>query len=218
MNHNVNDAFFPALYRDYRGLKKRITAIRRAHQVATHSHDQDDEPILSPTSVHGRSPSDSGSVYSRTIAHSDAGPMDIPRPSGHQDTTRPNTQHVTVLARSDAQDGFVSEPDNLDYMADHESASRPPLGAGANTTPHPRAYRARSGTVATMLGRALQRANSTKGSGPHQPRFDMRRSIPLMELLPQLTPVERAFFEKLDQELDKVESFYCERERMMRHR
>ena len=40
----------------------------------------------------------------------------------------------------------------------------------------------------------------------------------MMELLPQLTPVERAFFEKLDQELDKVESFYCERERAMKHR
>ena len=30
--------------------------------------------------------------------------------------------------------------------------------------------------------------------------------------------MERAFFEKLDEELDKVESFYCERERDMRHR
>ncbi|CDO74587.1 hypothetical protein BN946_scf184583.g14 [Trametes cinnabarina] len=39
-----------------------------------------------------------------------------------------------------------------------------------------------------------------------------------MELLPQLTPVERAFFDKLDEELDKVESFYCEREREMRQR
>ena len=50
------------------------------------------------------------------------------------------------------------------------------------------------------------------------PRFDLRRPIPLMELLPELTPVEKAFFEKLDEELDKVESFYCEREKEMRHR
>ncbi len=39
-----------------------------------------------------------------------------------------------------------------------------------------------------------------------------------MELLPQLTPVEHTFFDKLDEQLDKVESFYCERERDMRHR
>lgn len=39
-----------------------------------------------------------------------------------------------------------------------------------------------------------------------------------MELLPQLSPVERAYFDKLDEELDKIDSFYCEREREMRHR
>ena len=69
-----------------------------------------------------------------------------------------------------------------------------------------------------MLGRAIHRANSTKGSTFHPQRFDMRRSVPLMELLPQLTPVERAYFEKLNQELDKVESFYCDREREMKQR
>lgn len=39
-----------------------------------------------------------------------------------------------------------------------------------------------------------------------------------MDLLPQLSPVERAYFDKLDEELDKIDSFYCEREREMRHR
>ena len=46
----------------------------------------------------------------------------------------------------------------------------------------------------------------------------MGRPIPLIELLPQLTVVERVFFEKLDAELDKVESFYSEREKDMHHR
>ena len=76
-------------------------------------------------------------------------------------------------------------------------------------------------TVTTAISRALHKANSTRGTGSGPlagPRFDLRRPLPLMELLPQLTPVERAFFDKLDQELDKVESFYCERERDMRHR
>ena len=82
------------------------------------------------------------------------------------------------------------------------------------------ASRGRSNTVTTAISRALHKANSVKGtaSGPNAPRFDVRRPIPLMELLPQLTPVEHAFFDKLDEELDKVESFYCERERDMRHR
>lgn len=36
--------------------------------------------------------------------------------------------------------------------------------------------------------------------------------VPLKELLPQMTPSERKYFEVLDQELEKVEAFYEERE------
>ena len=41
---------------------------------------------------------------------------------------------------------------------------------------------------------------------------------PLRELLPRLPPVARSFFDMLDGELDKVESFYCARERELRTR
>ena len=36
--------------------------------------------------------------------------------------------------------------------------------------------------------------------------------IPLSEVLPKLSTTERGFFEKLDRELDKIESFYRSRE------
>lgn len=49
-----------------------------------------------------------------------------------------------------------------------------------------------------------------------QVQWDLAKSIPLKDLLPMLSPVHRAFFEKLDRELDKVDSFYLEREKEMR--
>lgn len=40
----------------------------------------------------------------------------------------------------------------------------------------------------------------------------------MMELLPALTTVQKAFFDKLDSELDKIETFYVEREKEMKTR
>ena len=46
--------------------------------------------------------------------------------------------------------------------------------------------------------------------------WDLDKSIPLSELMPQLTAVQRAFFDKIDMELEKVEVFYTEREKEMK--
>ncbi|KAI0763437.1 SPX domain-containing protein [Trametes elegans] len=202
-------------YIDYRGLKKRITAIRRAHQAAAPGGEDDCAPLVrssvSSDSEAHRRPDSRHSVLvaspiaatsSRPLPFSDSEAVDAEEPSGYHSDPWPGEPHD-------------SEP--------HDSPAAGP--SGEHHVP-PRARR-RSTTVTGILGRAFSTSNhpfhgsSHKGSGPHQqggPRFDLRQPIPLMELLPQLTPVERAFFEKLDQELDKVESFYCEREREMRHR
>lgn len=47
-------------------------------------------------------------------------------------------------------------------------------------------------------------------------QWDLTRSIPLKDLLPMLSFVHRAFFEKLDREQEKVDSFYLEKEKEMR--
>ena len=49
-------------------------------------------------------------------------------------------------------------------------------------------------------------------------QWDLAKSIPLRDLLPNLTDIQRSFFQKLDMELDKVETFYVEREKEMRAR
>ena len=40
----------------------------------------------------------------------------------------------------------------------------------------------------------------------------------MIELQPLLTPVQKAFFDKLDSELDKVETFYGKQEKEMKSR
>ncbi|RPD75684.1 hypothetical protein L226DRAFT_51783 [Lentinus tigrinus ALCF2SS1-7] len=208
-------------YIDYRGLKKRITAIRRAHQAASFSN-SDEGLILSPTSPLEQPPFEDFAAPRPSRDSSSSSPASVdPQPedaSAHIPEHEHGERHARVQTPDEQEEERAQRDDHTD------SATRPTLAARSTTVEtaaHPRMRRGRSNTVTTVLGRALQRANSTKGTASGSiagPRFDVRRPIPLMELLPQLTPVERAFFEKLDEELDKVESFYCERERDMRHR
>lgn len=53
----------------------------------------------------------------------------------------------------------------------------------------------------------------TSNKGIH---WDIAKSVPLKDLIPLLRPVHREFFHKLDAELDKVETFYVEREKELR--
>ena len=60
-------------------------------------------------------------------------------------------------------------------------------------------------------------ANSFKRS-PDNFFHPMSKMLPLKELLPLLSPLERSFFEILDEEVEKVEAFYVAREAEMRKR
>ncbi|KAI0701367.1 SPX domain-containing protein [Cytidiella melzeri] len=68
---------------------------------------------------------------------------------------------------------------------------------------------------ATLSGSLLPRVGRSKSL---RGGWDLAKSIPLKDLIPALTRVQKAFFEKLDSELDKVETFYVEREKDMRTR
>lgn len=73
--------------------------------------------------------------------------------------------------------------------------------------------RLRRGSVA-----AAKYWEPSRNNGKPALRWDLARSIPLKDLVPMLSQVQRAFFEKLDSELEKVETFYMEREKEMRAR
>ena len=127
---------------------------------------------------------------------------------GHEDPTHPAPSHVRIQT--------IAEGQSRRPAPSHATTLQ---GAGA-ASGHP--HRMRSSTfVSTLRAFTLPRMGSFRGTangtveGHGGPRFDLGRPIPLIELLPQLTAVERAFFEKLDAELDKVETFYSEREKDM---
>jgi hypothetical protein len=61
-------------------------------------------------------------------------------------------------------------------------------------------------------------AVASNSSSPHAPRPLYDTSLSLPELLPLLTPIEQSFFTALDVELNKVETFYLDREQEMRER
>ena len=69
-----------------------------------------------------------------------------------------------------------------------------------------------------LRGTGKDYRDSTSRNSKAAVQWDLAKSIPLKDLIPLLTPVQRSFFEKLDGELDKVEAFYVEREKEMRTR
>ncbi len=74
----------------------------------------------------------------------------------------------------------------------------------------------RSSTLASVR-RALRGRWEPAANG-HEGQWDMQRVIPLMHLIPALNFHQKAFFHKLDAEVDKIETFYVEREKEMKAR
>ena len=231
------------IHRDYRGLKKCISAIRRAHQSGTLGLTESNEQlVLSPASDCASEASVNvvsvGMLEPPRASHEtissgagSAGPSSSLRPGGRRDMgvqRKPSREDQTLRSHSDLDlaHGDLAHP-AASHVRIQTSQSRRPAPARATTVQgigaangHPR--RMRSSTFAsTLRAFTLPRIGSFRGTangtveGHGVPRFDLGRPIPLIELLPQLTAVERAFFEKLDAELDKVESFYSEREKDM---
>ncbi|ESK90170.1 signal transduction protein [Moniliophthora roreri MCA 2997] len=181
--------------RDYRGLKKRISSIRRqsgndAVESPTTSaipENEDDELIPS--------------VRSSTSRVKDS-PSERPGQSGATEVSPP-----------------VHFDDNNNENRSHRTAerpARPPLKAQASGTSifslgksHTGPRRQRS-----LLSRRLfSRANPTV----HSPR-PFAGPLPLNNLYPLLSSEELKFFKALDHELEKVENFYLDREKEMRAR
>ncbi|OBZ67333.1 hypothetical protein A0H81_12639 [Grifola frondosa] len=123
-----------------------------------------------------------------------------------------------------------NQNDNVDNITDDSKTHLPPPPHSTTVEMTAVPYlRRRSTAFSSIIGRDRSISSTVPGVAPHAAsthdsnenrRFtwDLNTVIPLMELMPILSPVQRAFFEKLDAELDKVESFFCERERDMKER
>lgn len=85
---------------------------------------------------------------------------------------------------------------------DKEEVSSDTVNAGITRQPPTPAVRGR-GRSATLRGRV-----QTLATAPQKTPV-----VPLIELMPTLTPLQTRFFEKLDSELEKIECFYMDREK-----
>lgn len=108
---------------------------------------------------------------------------------------------------------------------DHEEEQPPRPSFAQSVQGHPIESLLRTATLNMRFLPRLRRRGTVKDHwDPARKKvesavqWDLAKSIPLKDLIPLLSPVQRSFFEKLDMELDKVETFYLEREKEMRAR
>ncbi|KAI0759780.1 hypothetical protein BC629DRAFT_1055295 [Irpex lacteus] len=193
-------------YIDYRGLKKRITAIRVSQQnddASTHNSLKPAPPVLNISQIETRTstsgePSQARSARSFLVEVAHEADEDT---DARCDTPEPRSTHETDAvddaAHADAQTCskilLPQESSNPDEQAEQHGIIR-------------------SATLNMGFLPRLTRGKSSRGV------FDLSRSVPLKDLIPALNPLQKAFFDKLDGELEKVETFYVEREKDMHAR
>nr|GAT52934.1 signal transduction protein [Mycena chlorophos] len=178
-------------YIDYRLLKKRITAIRRAMPEPT---------TMSPVASRGDLP---GSLQVPEE------PESLRRFSvstkSHENMT--NATNLNDSLPELAADGPSQQPQPRDLFQRSQT-----LPASINTNRSRPSLSHIISTSQTRIARSLSRRLTIFGGGqkPH-PYSD----LPLRELLPLLSPLELAFFTTLDAEVEKIEKFYVAREQDM---
>ncbi|KZT04537.1 uncharacterized protein LAESUDRAFT_728021 [Laetiporus sulphureus 93-53] len=203
------------MYRDYRGLKKRITAVRRAQ----------DESLIEP--------GDAMPLARSPYSSAGSGPRSV-----HSEAYGESTSHVII--RDATQQSTVGGSGTLEDQPASPTSLKTINIVSTSTSVLPR-LRRRSTALSTMRTQVspspqelplklsedeFVRASLdyTQASSIHVDEVGTAKAMttppwapgshpPLHELLPLLTPVQRAFFDMLDGELDKVESFFCAKER-----
>lgn len=195
---------------DYRGLKKRITAIRRDQS----QNEPGSTPLLplSPLPSTGAETSSPASSYENNESTSNA----PPHPAGGE--LDEGYDHASQISSVQTRSNTGTSTDIFPRLRRRSTAASVMIKSQVSSSPLLCSDSERSDmliclsqiTVSYGANDSVQRNMKlpwTPGSHP-----------PLQELLPLLTPVQRAFFETLDSELDKVESFFCARERELRAR
>lgn len=230
---------------DYRGLKKCITAIRREkdtdgapasprlslQEVTTQtSREGDLQPSPSPVPP---SINEDGDPCDEPEFRSTSPTIQPPPPVAKRGRTRlshelearrgiPTSGHSSQF-RVGSSTGLERSPSpHLSHRSVRVVENSKPNSSNA---PHRHAATLNMG----MLPRFRRR--STSGTQPSLRKnskglweltrglnggWDLNKSIPLDELLPHLSKLQRDFFDKLDAELDKIEVFYAEREKDMK--
>ncbi len=145
-------------------------------------------------------------------------PQDIADSSPPATDEHDPTDSATIT-KEDTHDPFLNVPKAKSVNA----MSIPDLPKREGSTPGPSLFHGATinmGFLPRLKRRSTVRNywEPSRRAGKSSLQWDLAKSIPLKDLLPLLSPVQRAFFEKLDSEFDKIEAFFVEREKEMRTR
>jgi hypothetical protein len=234
--------FFHHLFRsDYRGLKKRIAAIRREQEgKSMPEHSSGDDPLLSPVNednesaaspVEGADNDDADAEDEESEGEKLNKKPHVPMesPSAEVTVTAEQRQLPGATMSSASQPGLVeggAHPRlNVRSQSLRMFASRFRLPSFSSAAPvssdaHPRLVH----SATFMDVRPDQDSASAHDSRHFHPTFNGENGNmqtphrSLREILLTLTPTQKKFFDKLDIELDKIESFYLDREKEARER
>ncbi|PPQ86656.1 hypothetical protein CVT25_006840 [Psilocybe cyanescens] len=196
-------------YIDYRGLKKRITVIRKSQQgVNFHVLPSDDSPDEEPSPPAAPRASDVDSEdYERSIESERVSLEDHAK-------SRKVTDHVGLSVNDTSDEGK-----HVNTVADGQPVS--PVSVYAVSTGNRTRSTSAKGRPPVNLssfkdtGAREGKSISSRFNGLTPRHLDPLSILPLHELLNHLSPQEVSFFILLDAQLDKVESFYLAREQEM---
>ena len=211
-------------FRDYRGLKKRITAIRKAKENRPISPLVDPQVIIVHPDEHGELQTTSDQLkQTDNVGHQSLTPyseepeqlVDSPAESIAPGAVgfRGRTRFTDETPNSDAVRNGAGPSLSFERRESGSHSRDPPREIESTQRPeHPRMNTLNMGILPKLRRRSVTRPKGRSGV------WDMDRSVPMIELQPLLTPVQKAFFDKLDSELDKVETFYGKQEKEMKSR
>ncbi|KAJ7064980.1 SPX domain-containing protein [Mycena amicta] len=175
-------------YIDYRLLKKRITAIRRAMEPTNSPMSSRLNVNLAvpsqPSAEPAEPPHSLRSAFSNLSANK----------SLHGETTTTSLPEIT------------GEP----------SARRDPFQRSTTMPPSVNSSRGRAPSFSRMFSSSNSRLSRRLSMFVGAPKPHPYSELPLRELLPLLSPLELAFFTTLDGEVEKIEKFYVAREQEMK--
>lgn len=194
-------------YMDYRLLKKRISAIRNERREF---EDVSDTPTASRISLAPSVPYTSDQHGTASLHGQGGGRATSLDVTAGGDSGRPSnaTARTSVVSMPET---LRSEQDTTPVLSGSGSGARQAtLGKRLGAT-RGMLRRNKSTSTAANLWRPSKSLSLSTSQLPPS-------SLPFVELYDSLSPAERAFFDALQGELDKVEAFYLRQEQEMRVR